>query len=255
MKDICNKHVVRVSVLISILLVILYRIVPWNSMFVVPYASWVAYLVRAICCIVLIYILGIARTAGFGKKGFLQSLLYGVPFYIIGVGSVILSNWGVEITSLELVSVSNLVRFTITMVLVAVNEELWLRALVLNLVSSSQKISEWKAIIISALIFALLHMVNFSHMQFVNVLVQIINAFAGGILFGAIYIKQRNIWGTITIHFIVDWISLVIGSCFMGANSVLSVQMSPGLIVIMICGGIFIPVISACWIMSGKRKG
>lgn len=257
MIKICKQHAILCSIIISILLVFLLQYIPWKSIFVQPYANWMAYISRAFVCIILIGLFKIGKSAGFQKKEFRKSLLYGIPFYIIAIGSAILSNLGTDLTSLHFVSWKNLLFFTITMLLVSINEEMWLRAFILNLLSErfgSTKRNEWKAIIISALIFAGMHLVNLTHMNFTNVIVQIINAGAGGILFGAIFIRSRNIWALIIIHFLTDWISLVLGECFVGTSTVLRVQMTPLIIVVTVLGGVFVPVISACFIMNKSCK-
>ena len=56
------------------------------------------------------------------------------------------------------------------------------------------------------------------------------------------------------IHFLVNWISLAIGECFVGTGTILSVQMTPLVIIVSIVGGVFVPMISACVIMKGKSK-
>ncbi len=257
MIKVCKQHAILSSIVISILLVFFLRYIPWKDMFMQPYANWMAYMTRALVCTIFIGLFGIGKSAGFQKKGFGKSLFYGIPFYIIAIGSAVLSNLGVNFGSLQFVSWKSLLIFTLTIFWVSINEEMWLRAFILNLLSErfgSTKRNEWKAIIISALIFGGMHLVNLGHIDFTNVIVQIINACAGGILFGAIFIKLRNIWALIMIHFLVDWISLVIGECFVGTSTVLSVQMSPLVIVVTILGGVFVPVIFAGIIMKSSGE-
>jgi len=257
MIKICKQHVILSSIIISIFLVFLLRWLSWKCIFNQPYADWMTYITRTLVCVGLIGLLRIGKNGGFQKKGFLKSLLYGIPFYVIGIGSAILSNWRTDIASLQIISWNRVFIFTITILLVSVNEEIWLRALILNLLSTrfaSTKRNEWKTVIISAVIFGGMHLVNLTHMDIINVIVQMINAFAGGILFGAIYVKTRNIWGLIVIHFIVNWISLAIGECFVGTSTILSMQMTPLVIIVSILGGVFVPVMSACVIMKGNSN-
>ncbi len=257
MIKICKQHVILSSVIISIFLVFLLRWISWKCIFDQPYANWMTYITRTLVCVGLIGLLRIGKNGGFQKKGFLKSLLYGIPFYVIGIGSAILSNWGTDMTSLQIVSWNSVFIFTITILLVSINEEIWLRALVLNLLSTkfdSTRRDELKAVLISAFIFGVMHLSNLPYMDIINVMVQMINACAGGILFGAIYVKTRNIWGLIVIHFLVNWISLAIGECFVGTSTILSVQMTPLVIIVSILGGVFVPVISACVIMKGNSN-
>ncbi len=241
------------AIVISLILIFVANYIPWGNIFTPPYSGWMVYITRALICITFIYVLKLGKTAGVQREGLGKGLLYGIPFYIIGIGSAILSNWGTDLTGLEFISWSNLIVFTVSMLLVSINEEVWLRALVLNLLHThfgNTKKKEWLAVIVAAFIFGMLHLINLGHMNIVNVLVQVVNAFAGGILFGAIFIRTRNIIALITIHFIVDWVSLVIGECFRSTNTILNVKMSPLLIVITILGGVVVPVVAAWKIMN-----
>lgn len=69
-------------------------------------------------------------------------------------------DWG----QLSFLGISHLVLFTINMLLVGANEEIWMHSLVLNSFISKYgagKKSLWKAIIMSAIIFGLIHIPNF----------------------------------------------------------------------------------------------
>lgn len=69
----------------------------------------------------------------------------------------------------------------------------------------------WYSIIISGLIFGLIHLGNFFHGQdIVSTFTQIMNASATGIAFGLIYYKTRNIWSVIILHGLWDF-SLFLG--------------------------------------------
>ena len=56
--------------------------------------------------------------AGFIKKGFFKGILYGIPFLVIGVASIFVSNVGLDWGQLSFLGISHLVLFTINMILV-----------------------------------------------------------------------------------------------------------------------------------------
>lgn len=250
MKELCKKHTILFSIILSVIIMLL-DYVPWWKIVAAPYANWLVNITRLLICLVIIRLLGLWKSAGFQKSGYAKSLLYGIPFYIMGIGSAVVSNWGME--ALQFTSWINLLHFTFYMILVGATEEIWMRALILNQMNEKYgmtKKGQRKAIIISALIFGLIHFINLSYMDVINVIVQVIYAFAGGILFGAIFMKKRNIFAVSTIHFLGNWLSLAIGECFIGTSTVLSVQMTPLIIVITIMGGVGVPVLSAYCLMK-----
>ena len=114
------------------------------------------------------------------------------------------------------------------MLFVGMNEEIWMRALILN--ALMRKYGDtypqiWKSLIISALIF------------------------------GAIYIKSKNIWAGITIHALVDWCSLFIGNCFMGTKSIISMEMTIQQAIIIIALGSLPPILIAWLLLRNKNVG
>ena len=153
-------------------------------------------------------------------------MVYGSPFLIIGIASVFVSNIGVDFGALRHISVANSVLFTINMLFVGMNEEIWMRALVLNALMRKHGDTYsgiWKSLLISALIF------------------------------GEIFIKSKNIWSGITIHALVDWCSLFIGNCFIGTESIISMEMTiQQAVVIIILGSV--PPILIAWMLLRQRN-
>ena len=215
----------------------------------------IADIIITIICYLLILKLGLKDTAGFNKKGFRKGLMLGIPFLIIGIGSVIFSNIGTDFSNIKHISIFNTILFTINMLFVGINEEIWMRSLVLNgLMKKYEKNSIWKPIIISSLIFGLVHLPNIFFVEPLTLLIQVINAMCGGILFATIFIKSKNIFSVIVIHALTDWISLFIASCFIGANSALSMSINLGQALFMIVGGSLPPIIiSMIWLRKYKK--
>lgn len=229
LRNVVNRYIVLFCIAISLMLLWISSLFSWDDNPIMGIDKLCADACVILCCVILIRLMGLSNTAGFRKKGFCKGLLYGSPFLVIGLGSVLVSNLGVDFSTLKHIGIVNSVLFTVNMLFVGMNEEIWMRGLILN--ALIRKYGEsykgiWKSLLISALIFGAIHIPNLFFMNPLTLLVQVVNAAAGGILFGAIYIKSRNLWAGITIHAIVDWCSLFIGNCFRGTESIISMDMT-----------------------------
>lgn len=229
MKAWVEKHTEFSAVLFSAVLLGITSLFGWDDNPVMGLDKLTGDILIIVLCIIAIRLLGWWDTAGFQRHRFFLGLLYGSPFLVMGIASVILSNAGMDLSQLTFISWRHAAMFTLNMILVGMNEEIWMRALILNgLVRKygRSKKAVWKAILVSALIFGAIHIPNVFFMDPLTLLVQVVNAAAGGVLFAAIFIKTNNITANIVLHAIVDWCSLFIAQCFIGADSVLSMQMS-----------------------------
>lgn len=254
MKKIWN-HIEIFFILISLIILIISSCFSFDSNAIMGFDKLIADIVITIICYLLIVRLGIKETAGFNKKGFKKGLILGIPFIIIGIGSVIFSNIGIDLNNIRHISIFNTLLFTINMLFVGINEEFWMRGLVLNgLMKKYEKSSIWKPIIISSLIFGLVHLPNIFFVEPLTLLIQIINATCGGILFATIFIKSKNIYSVIVIHALTDWISLFIASCFTGANSALSMSINLGQALFMIAGGSLPPILISMYLLRNYKN-
>ncbi len=69
--------------------------------------------------------------------------------------------------------------------------------------------------LISALVFSLVHLTNIIGMDLMSLLIQLIMAFVAGVVFGAIYLKTEDLVSIIIAHFAID----VTSGIFYGGNS------------------------------------
>ena len=257
MKKFYNKYTVICSIIISFVLLGISSLFSWDSNPVMGVDKLCADIIIVACCVLLIWALGFMDTAGVTKKGFFKGSLYGLPFLVIGIASVFVSNAGVDFAKLKYISFSNTLLFTINMIFVGVNEEFWLRGLILNSLlckyGDSYK-AIWKSLIISALIFGAIHIHDIFFMEPITLLVQVINAAAGGILFGAIFIKSKNLWVGICIHALVDWCSLFLGNCFRGTDSIISMTMTIPQAFLIILLGATPPILISWLLLRNYRK-
>ena len=132
----------------------------------------------------------------FSSKGIAKYLLVGT---LIGVVLqsltmlVIALNGGFEIISVNPIS-NVIIPFTIAFT-VAVFEEILIRGIIFRIIED--KLGSYISLLISAIIFGALHLVN-PHSTLISGLCVGIEA---GLLFGAAYIYTRNLWFPIAIHF------------------------------------------------------
>lgn len=249
------KYIDMIFVLISLLIVLISFIFKFDNNAVMGFDKLISDIIITIICYVLILKLEIEETAGFNKKGFFKGLLLGIPFIIIGIASVFFSNSGIDLKSLKHISLFNTLLFTINMIFVGINEEIWMRGLILNgLIKKYKTNSIWKPIIISSLIFGLVHLANIIFVEPLTLIVQIINAMCGGVLFATIFIKSKNLYSVIIIHALTDWISLFIANCFIGANSALSMNINLIQALLMILGGSLPPILISIFLLKDYNK-
>lgn len=98
-------------------------------------------------------------------------------------------------------------------ILIGVFEEFLFRGLILNILLEKMQKDSFKnkmaAIVISAVLFGLVHLLNlFSMPQLVNATIgQVVYAFFIGIFLGALYLRTHNIWVVVFYHAIYDMAS------------------------------------------------
>ena len=144
------------------------------------------------------------------KEPLKVGLFYG-RFYIIGIifFSVI---FGMGL--IGSVSIKSLFNVFVGALLVGVCEEFLCRGWLLNEFLErygDTKKGVWYSIIISGVIFGLIHLGNFfAGQDLVSTITQILNASAVGIVLGLIYYKTKNIWSVIVLHGLWDF-SLFLG--------------------------------------------
>lgn len=158
-------------------------------------------------------------------------LFYGL-FYIIGIVLFTLM-YGVLLGGFS--NGLALINVLIGALLVGVCEEFLCRGWLLNEFLERfghTKKGAWYAIIISGLIFGLIHLGNFFNGQnLVSTITQILNASATGFAFGLIYYKTKNIWSVIILHGLWDF-SLFLGDIapITEATEIFNGFSAPGLI-------------------------
>lgn len=242
-----RKYKVLFSIIICLVTLGISSAFNWDEYAVMGIDKFIGDVLITLLCFGIIQRLNLK--IGLRQKGLGRGFVLGIPFIIIGIVSAFIGNIGIETSTLLFRGMPWAVLFTMNMFLVGVNEEILMRGLVLNLLLEKEA-SVWKAIIISAMIFGAIHIPNLFFMNPLTVTVQTINAAAAGILFAVVYILCKNLWAVIIVHGLVDWLSLFISQCFVGGESVLSIDMNIGQGIMMIILGAAPPIIIALLFMK-----
>lgn len=230
-KKFSANHAILFSVIVTGLTLLVGSLFSWDENPITGLDKLSGDLLITALCTALIFCAGINKTAGFCAKGFFKGILLGLPFFIIGIGGAVIGNIGTDLSALKPAPASYMILFTLNMLFVGINEEISMRALVLNNLLckyGGTRAGVYKSVAVSACVFGGMHFVNIFFMHPVAVVVQAVNAAAAGVLFAAVFIRSRNIWAAVVLHFSVDWLSLFIGQCFEGGQSVLGVSMTVG---------------------------
>ncbi len=135
---------------------------------------------------------------GFAWKGFEKHAWTGFSAAIamLGVGTLVLvALQYVNYVDFQL-NVVSLGSNLLLMLLVAFAEELFFRGYLLN--NLMQSMNKWLSLMISALLFAFVHIGNPAAMVSV---IPVIEVFIGGLMLGINYIYTRNLWFGIFLHF------------------------------------------------------
>jgi len=135
------------------------------------------------------------KSLGFSfKKRFIDIVVgFLIALGIIGVGSIILSLFNYVSFSLSEIDIYSLFLSFLLFIMVALNEEIFARGYILNNLMSSM--NKYLALSISAIIFALLHSLNFG-----LTIWAMVNLFLAGIILGSTYIFTKNLWFPISLH-------------------------------------------------------
>ena len=244
LENFSQRHVIMFSFAITLIAVLIWTI-QWD---VDPFMGFDMILSHAITFILAIWLIKkilLFQTVGFKENGLFKGLLLGTPLLILGVISSVFSNMDTDYSQIRLPDARRTLIFTVSMFMVGAAEEIVFRGILLN-----NMIKKWgknqkgiiKAIIFSAFIFGLVHLINIFHVPLITLVVQTLNAACAGILFSVIYIICRNIWAIIFVHMLTDWAALFLQHCFYGTNSIVINEMSISQGLIVVAVGSFVPL-------------
>lgn len=159
---------------------------------------------------------------GFSTKAHKLDGFWGilVGFVLIIAGFLILYALGyLKIKNIDF-DFSQFVWIVLFFVMVAINEEMIMRGYILR--NLMQSMNKYIALIISALIFSVMHFFNpdFSWLGFFNI-------FLAGLLLGVSYIYTRNLWFPIGLHFGWNFMQSFIGFNVSGMDAYSLINITP----------------------------
>lgn len=133
---------------------------------------------------------------------------------------------------------------------VAIMEELYLRGLLQNIIEKwfgKRNNAALYAIIISSVLFGSGHIFGALGQPLTTIICKAVWATALGVYFGAVYVKTRNLWIPIILHFIVDLCGIPF--CFSKSNQYPSIALATCLTVYLLLG------IYGLYIVRNKNYG
>ncbi|OOM14416.1 CPBP family intramembrane glutamic endopeptidase [Clostridium saccharobutylicum] len=146
---------------------------------------------------------GSLKAVGFTNKSVCKHILYGmilcIIYYLTVIGVNFILGYSIGIESLSIVGI---VGILCKYIIVGFSEETLCRGYVLKLIYN-EKHSANKAIIVQAIIFMMIHIVNPSYgsmQQFIFPLIL-------GILLGFLVLRQQSLWSAIVFHILLDFIN------------------------------------------------
>ncbi len=137
------------------------------------------------------------------KKKFWNSIYLGLPMLAYSIITFI-----VNLFNQGSFSISNCINVFVLCLFVGIAEEFlcrgWLQNEFIERFSNDRN-SVIKSIILSSLVFGVMHIINLSEQTVFETILQIINAVSVGVLLGSIYYKTKNIWSVIFLHAFYDF--------------------------------------------------
>ena len=171
-----------------------------------------AFLLRSIgflLCLLLLVKLGFAEVLKFNRIGFCKCLGIIWPAFIM---IAIPFPFGPIIEGAYRLDVSLLIPMLLKFISVGMIEEIFFRGAILSILLlawHAKKNGIYKAVIVSSLIFGLVHLVNLLYLLsgqdvIIATMAQILYATFLGIFFAGIYLRTKNIWLVMLIHALID---------------------------------------------------
>lgn len=156
--------------------------------------AFVAMCILAVVIAGLLTLLGWWREAGFNGPGHWRELRL---LWLPAVVAIVLPLFG----GFKQVDTNTVIYLTVGYLITGFMEEAWVRGLILRVL---QPVGPVRAVLISALLFALLHTNNFLFRNPAIVLAQMVGAFCFGVAFGALRLRTNTLWFVIALHMLHD---------------------------------------------------
>ncbi|MCF0260449.1 MAG: CPBP family intramembrane metalloprotease, partial [Erysipelotrichaceae bacterium] len=150
-------------------------------------------------------------TLGFTGKNLLECLKFGWVFPAMIIIELIIGE--APLSALSNVTFTGILTALILAASAGFSEEFILRSMTANTMMTAwlnKKNGVYTAMIASSVIFGLAHAFNIAIVGLTpNVVWQVLYAFALGLVFSAMFLRTKNIWGCIIMHTLVDFVSFL----------------------------------------------
>lgn len=97
-----------------------------------------------------------------------------------------------------------------------------------------------RSLLVSSIVFGLLHLINLAQADLGSTIVQVFYAAALGIFFGAVYLRTRNLWGSIIVHAVIDFTSYLFIGSGTSALGTVDLLLGLGITILYACIGLFL---------------
>lgn len=227
-----EQHTVILSLLIATVFLVVIRNSGLAAVSLIKSKGYIVQLVAECAGIIfslgIIYLMEINYIFKERSKGILKGLFTGGFLVVLSLFVILGGLINVLNTKkvLQLLPLTQIIIFIITMIAVGIAEEFVFRGIILNLFIDKfdkSKKGIYISIALSSIIFGAVHVTNvFSGISIKSALIQAAIVSMLGALFAAIYLRSRNIWVVVIIHAFNDF-SVLIGSGLFGIGSIVSV--------------------------------
>ncbi len=157
----------------------------------------------SICVLIVMLLFNNSYVFSEKKEGFWESICLAIPMLLISFW-----NFGYSLLNIGSVDLGKLVNVIFLCVFVGVAEEFLCRGWLLNEFLerfSSNKKEIITSIVLSSLVFGVMHITNLYNQSLFETILQIINATTLGVLLSSLYFKTKNIWAVIFLHGFYDF--------------------------------------------------
>lgn len=210
------------SLIVTVLCFLCNELVP-NVGYLLPDSIAGDYIYEVICMlwpIGLVYVCGYMDI--FGRRGIRRVLMAGLPLFLVYGGSLAVNIWkAVFAPEMPLLPAEKIMLSILMLIGIGVREEVIYRGIIVNLYEDKHFNSHKGLIytaVFSSFFFAIIHLGNLmSGVRLESTLVQVLVAWAIGMLNCALYLRSGSIWGMMILHAMMDGSSLFDGFFYQSA--------------------------------------
>ncbi|MCB9498783.1 MAG: CPBP family intramembrane metalloprotease [Bacillales bacterium] len=212
MKKATEKHPILSSIIFLLVSMGLVFLLLYPLSFVLPiyWYKTIKYGVSLIVTIAVMYLIYGKFSFSLKSPLFFKNLFtFGLLGFIGALGALFFSYQTIE----TLPSLSFFFAFLLSTLFIALSEEFLFRGLILGVLvrgmEDKGKRGIFYAVFIASTIFGIRHLLEFfdSPQMYIMVFTQVIFTFMAGVYLSALYLRTKNIWVCVTIHFLEDFFS------------------------------------------------